>query len=72
MLDDIKEAVRIVLVFIICTLIFYYGIMWISEEYGPDSNKSVNNNAIKVNQSNVTYDNDELLRRIRIFFEYGE
>jgi hypothetical protein len=72
MINDVKEALRILLIFIGCTLIFYYGIMWLSKEFGPEKTNPSRNNVIQVNKNKEIYDNDELLRRLRVFFEYGE
>ncbi|BAB05247.1 YqzK family protein [Halalkalibacterium halodurans] len=68
----IGQTVKVFLLFMGCTLLFYYGILWITEEYESyhryDEPKG---NAIKV----ISMKEDESaswLERLLFFYRFGE
>lgn len=75
MISFIKMVLQTLKVFIIftgCTILFYYGIMWVSEEYqnyhrydGPEGA------ALKVSK-NVNEENSSLVDRLKLFYLNGE
>jgi hypothetical protein len=75
MISFIKIAMQTIKVFIIftgCTILFYYGIIWVSQEYqnyhrydGPEGA------ALKVSNA-VDEDSSSLLDRLMLFYLNGE
>lgn len=67
------DTIRVFLLFMGCTLLFYYGILWVSQEYQSyhryDEPKG---RAIKVVQMNEQQQQDGFLNRLMFFYQFGE
>ncbi|MFN7253078.1 MAG: YqzK family protein [Anaerobacillus sp.] len=67
------ETIRVFLLFMGCTLLFYYGILWVSQEYESyhryDEPKG---RAVKVVQMSDNIDKNQLLDRLLFFYHFGE
>ncbi|OIJ10733.1 hypothetical protein BKP37_17510 [Anaerobacillus alkalilacustris] len=67
------DTIRVFLLFMGCTLLFYYGILWVSQEYQSyhryDEPKG---RAIKVVQMNEHQQQDGFLNRLMFFYQFGE
>ncbi|TSB46572.1 YqzK family protein [Alkalicoccobacillus porphyridii] len=68
------QTVKVMLLFIGCTLFFYYGILWVSEEYESYYRYDTpEGNAIKVNADLVEQESDvSVLTRLVWFYKLGE
>ncbi|WP_316569729.1 YqzK family protein [Neobacillus sp. YIM B06451] len=66
------NALKVLILFIACTFLFYYGMMWVHEEYQNyhryDKPKGA---AVKVSNSLDT-GNPEWLDRLLLFYKIGE
>ncbi|MFK9093160.1 YqzK family protein [Bacillus salipaludis] len=75
MISFIKIALQTVKVFIIftgCTILFYYGIMWVSEEYqNYHRYDEPEGAALKVSNA-VNEESSSLLDRLMLFYLNGE
>lgn len=75
MISFMKAALQALKVFIIftgCTILFYYGIMWVSEEYqNYHRYDAPEGNAVKVSNS-VKEDQSSMLNRLVLFYLNGE
>lgn len=67
------DTIRVFLLFMGCTLLFYYGILWVSQEYESyhryDEPKG---RAIKVVQMNEPVERNAFLERLILFYRFGE
>ncbi|MDG5787684.1 YqzK family protein [Evansella sp. AB-P1] len=68
------DALWIFFIFIGCTLIFYYGILWVSDEYRDyhryDEPKG---RAVKVvQQDNIESIFEQSMERLHLFLRHGE
>lgn len=61
------------LLFITCTMIFYYGILWVTAEFS-DFNKydEPEGKAIKVSTNQTEGDGIDVLERVKLFYLIGE
>jgi len=66
------QTLKVFIIFTGCTILFYYGIMWVSEEYqnyhrydGPEGA------ALKVSNQ-VNEENPSLVDRLKLFYLNGE
>lgn len=75
MFSFFKVALQTLKVFIIftgCTILFYYGIMWVNEEYqGYHRYDEPNGAALKASNA-VAKENSSLLDRLMLFYLNGE
>lgn len=75
MISFMKIAMQTLKVFIIftgCTILFYYGIMWVSEEYqNYHRYDEPEGAALKVSNA-VDEENSSLLDRLMLFYLNGE
>ncbi|MDN3016631.1 YqzK family protein [Paenibacillus sp. BSR1-1] len=75
MISFIKITLQTLKVFIIftgCTILFYYGIMWVSEEYQSYHRyEEPEGAALKVSNA-VDEENPSLLDRLMLFYLNGE
>lgn len=66
------QALKVFIIFTGCTILFYYGIMWVSEEYQSyhryDEPEGA---ALKVSNA-VDEENSSLLDRLMLFYLNGE
>ena len=68
------DTIRVFIIFIGCTLIFYYGILWVSQEYESyhryDEPKG---RAVKVVQMDSIHpEKVTFMDRLLFFYHYGE
>ncbi|MCT8138792.1 YqzK family protein [Anaerobacillus sp. CMMVII] len=67
------DTIRVFLLFMGCTVLFYYGILWVSQEYESyhryDEPKG---RAVKVVQMNEPVDRNGFLDRLMFFYHFGE
>jgi hypothetical protein len=67
------DTIRVFLLFLGCTLLFYYGILWVSQEYESyhryDEPKG---RAVKVVQMNENIERTGPLQRLMFFYHFGE
>ncbi|UCZ54690.1 YqzK family protein [Bacillus shivajii] len=72
-LRSIFQALWVFFMFIGCTVVFYYGILWVSEEYKNyhryDEPKG---RAVKVHHQQMDEDSLHSWERLRIFLNHGE
>ncbi|MFJ5715658.1 YqzK family protein [Neobacillus sp. NPDC093127] len=75
MISFIKATLKTLKVFIIftgCTILFYYGIMWVSEEYqNYHRYDEPEGSAVKVSNA-VNEKSSSLLDRLMLFYLNGE
>ncbi|MGG1399574.1 YqzK family protein [Bacillus salipaludis] len=75
MVSFIKVALQTIKVFIIftgCTILFYYGIMWVSQEYQSYHRYDAPEGAALKVSSEVKDDNPGWLNRLILFYLNGE
>ena len=66
------HALRVFLLFAACTVLFYYGIIWVSQEYENYRRyDEPEGTAVKVNTQNEDSGND-WLSRLMLFYLNGE
>ncbi|OIJ15943.1 hypothetical protein BKP35_02865 [Anaerobacillus arseniciselenatis] len=67
------DTFRVFLLFLGCTLLFYYGILWVSQEYESyhryDEPKG---RAVKVVQMEEPQQSSGMLDRLMFFYHFGE
>ncbi|UOE96123.1 MULTISPECIES: YqzK family protein [Bacillaceae] len=72
-LQLVGNTVKVFIVFMGCTLIFYYGILWVSKEYESyhryDEPKG---RAVKVVQMDEHQPLPEWVERLMFFYHFGE
>ncbi len=68
------QTFKVMLLFIGCTLFFYYGILWVSQEYESYYRyDSPSGNAVKVTaETDSEPDHPSLLTRLGWFYQLGE
>ncbi|MBM7838209.1 hypothetical protein JOC54_001440 [Alkalihalobacillus xiaoxiensis] len=69
----VLHTFRASLLFIACTMIFYYGILWVTAEFS-DFNKydEPEGKAIKVSTTHIEGDGIDVLDRMKLFYLIGE
>lgn len=71
--EMIWNTIKVFILFVGCTLIFYYGILWVSEEYESyhryDEPKG---RAVKVMQPMDTEEGPSWLDRLIFYYHFGE
>ncbi|MDR6998623.1 YqzK family protein [Neobacillus niacini] len=75
MVSFIKIALQTIKVFIIftgCTILFYYGIMWVSQEYQNYHRYDTPEGAALKVSSEVKSENPSWLNRLILFYLNGE
>lgn len=68
------HILKVLIIFIVCTLFFYFGLIWINQEYeNYNRYNQPEGNAIKVS-SNEKNANQEvnILERIKLFYHQAE
>ncbi|WP_216830460.1 YqzK family protein [Alkalihalobacterium elongatum] len=72
-LDAIWNTLKVFVLFMGCTLLFYYGILWVSEEYESyhryDEPKG---RAVKVIQMEQVNEQPTWVDRLLFFYHFGE
>lgn len=67
------NTLKVFILFVGCTLLFYYGILWVSEEYESyhryDEPKG---RAVKVFQQEAEIKESHWVDRLLFFYHYGE
>lgn len=67
------DTIRVFLLFIGCTILFYYGILWVSQEYESyhryDEPKG---RAVKVVQMDDQLHQNSFIDRLIFFYQFGE
>ncbi|WP_066371674.1 YqzK family protein [Neobacillus fumarioli] len=75
MMSFIKAVLKTLKVFILftgCTILFYYGIMWVTEEYqNYHRYDAPEGSALKVSNS-VNNNDSQLFDRLKLFYLNGE
>ncbi|EIT87275.1 hypothetical protein A374_00804 [Fictibacillus macauensis ZFHKF-1] len=70
------HAAKIFLSFTVCTLIFYFGLLWMNQEYQNyhkyDEPKGKAVKVYQANSSEVGEQGNDWLKRLLFFFESGE
>ncbi|SDY59634.1 Protein of unknown function [Evansella caseinilytica] len=68
------EAILVFFLFLGCTLVFYYGILWVSGEYEKYHRyDEPNGNAVKVvTELSENVPVNETVRRFQYFLKHGE
>ncbi|MEH7333765.1 YqzK family protein [Neobacillus drentensis] len=66
------QTLKVFIIFTGCTILFYYGIMWVSEEYQSYHRyEEPEGAALKVSNA-VDEENPSLLDRLMLFYLNGE
>ncbi|MDQ1145181.1 hypothetical protein QE429_002008 [Bacillus sp. SORGH_AS 510] len=66
------QTIKVFIIFTGCTILFYYGIMWVSEEYqNYHRYDEPEGAALKVSNA-VNEENSSLLDRLMLFYLNGE
>lgn len=69
----VLQAFKVFLLFTGCTILFYYGMMWIKQEYqNYDRYKEPKGAAVKVTADNRAEENTSLFDRLILFYLNGE
>jgi hypothetical protein len=69
----IVETIKILIIFLGFTLLFYYGIVWLNEEYeGYHRYDKPQGGAVKVMKYNQLENSEDSLNRLYFFYHYGE
>ncbi|MGO4888301.1 YqzK family protein [Anaerobacillus sp. MEB173] len=72
-LSLVWETTRVFLLFMGCTLLFYYGILWVSQEYeNYHRYDEPQGRAVKVFHMDGEAGESKLLDRLFLFYHYGE
>lgn len=73
-LQAVGQTVKVFLLFMGCTLLFYYGILWVSQEYESYHRyDEPQGKAIKVSQMEESGpDSPTFLDRLMLFYQEGE
>lgn len=68
------HTVKIFIIFMICTLFFYFGLIWINQEYeNYNRYNQPEGNAIKVSSTDETdVSNWSIIDRIKLFLQLSE
>ncbi len=67
------DTFRVFLLFIGCTLLFYYGILWVSQEYQSYHRyDEPMGRAIKVVKMDQPDDRNVFVDRLMLFYHFGE
>jgi hypothetical protein len=66
------QTVKVFIIFTGCTILFYYGIMWVTEEYqNYHRYEEPEGSALKVSNT-VNEDQSSMLDRLMLFYLNGE
>lgn len=66
------DTIKVFILFTGCTILFYYGIIWVNEEYqNYHRYDEPNGTAIKV-ASMAKNNGTSFLERLKFFYQYGE
>ncbi len=69
----ILETLKVFIIFTGCTILFYYAIMWISEEYqNHQKYDEPEGQAVKVVSNHVENDQHNWFERLVLFYLNGE
>ena len=72
-LRNVLDALLVFFLFMGCTLVFYYGILWVSDEYKEYHRyEEPQGRAVKVVQQGNPEFMEESLYRLRLFIRHGE
>ena len=72
-LRNVFDALLVFFLFMGCTLVFYYGILWVSDEYKEYHRyEEPQGRAVKVVQQGNPEFMEESLYRLRLFIKHGE
>lgn len=73
-LRAIFHTMKVLLIFIVCTVSFYFGLVWINEEYkNYQRYDEPEGNAIKVNKlETIEETSPHFLDRFILFYKLGE
>ncbi len=67
------QTLKVFILFTGCTILFYYGIMWLNEEYQDyHYNEEPKGAAVKVDASGKGEESSEWLERLILFYLNGE
>ncbi|MCA1030609.1 YqzK family protein [Bacillus timonensis] len=71
-LKIVLDTFKVFILFTGCTIMFYYGIMWLNQEYQSyHKYDEPEGSAIKVTTT-IDTENDNWLNRLLFFYHYGE
>lgn len=69
----VLHTIKIFIIFTICTLFFYFGLIWINEEYeNYNRYNQPEGNALKVNTPNEANEPTTLLERVKLFLKLSQ
>lgn len=66
------QTLKVFIIFTGCTILFYYGIMWVSEEYQSYHRYDAPEGAALKVSNAVEEENSSLLDRLMLFYLNGE
>ncbi|RCW64851.1 uncharacterized protein DUF4227 [Saliterribacillus persicus] len=64
----LKDIIKLMILFVLCTFLFYYAIKMMHHEYQNLDNPAPSGNAVKV----VQQEDNAIIERLSIFFRLGE
>lgn len=72
-LKTIWNTLKVFILFVSCTLLFYYGMVWVDNEYESyHKYDEPEGDVLKVDQANDDGKAFDWLKRLRTFYEIGE
>lgn len=72
-LKTIGNTLKVFVLFVSCTLLFYYGMVWVDHEYeGYHKYDKPEGDVLKVDQANDEGNSFHWFKRLKTFYEIGE
>ncbi|MEG6575580.1 MAG: DUF4227 domain-containing protein [Caldibacillus debilis] len=73
MLAILWQTLKVFILFLGCTIFFYYAMMWVNEEYqNRHRYDEPEGDAVKVSIESGGFESDDLFQRLFLFYLIGE